>query len=239
MKASFTCLLLSLICLTHLPAQIVFVAATHTTKDNPVVDVNDRTIAILMADGSERMVRSIMRSTSEEIRVMTEDGITGIPFEKLHPATQAYWGPRIKATEEWEAKKAAEDKAWRAMQNRIDAEYKREFAAKQAAEDEIRAQQQAAAAAAQAQQRADYLQRLQIVEAEARANTAYLASEQAARDAIAADQAADPRNAANARRIEQARLRYQQQLQEQELQIFNALLEVQQLELLRRLGYLR
>jgi type I site-specific restriction endonuclease len=101
------------------------------------------------------------------------------------------------------------------------------------------AEEKAAAAAAQAQQQAAYLQRLQIAEAEARATTAYLASEQAARDAVAAKQAADPRAIAQAKRIEQARLHYQQQLQAQELQIFNALVEVQQLELLRRLGYLK
>lgn len=101
------------------------------------------------------------------------------------------------------------------------------------------AEEKAAAAEAKARQQADYLQRLQIAEAESRAATAYLASEQAARDAIAAKQAADPRAIANARRIEQARIAYQQQLQAQELQIFNALVEVQQIELLRRLGYLK
>lgn len=108
------------------------------------------------------------------------------------------------------------------------------------AEDRVRlAEEKAAAAEAKARQQTDYLQRLQIVEAQARANTAYLASEQAARDAIAAKQAADPRAIATAKRIEQARIHYQQQLQAQELQIFNALVEVQQIELLRRLGYLK
>jgi len=189
MKASFTCLLLSLICLTHLPAADDF--AINGAHFRGFVHK-------LSADGTMAYVTDIYSTSWWE------------PVANLDAASRAKLGvatPKEKAA-------LAEERA------RV-------------------AQQQAAAAAAQAQQRADYLQRLQIVEAEARANTAYLASEQAARDAIAADQAADPRNAANARRIEQARLRYQQQLQEQELQIFNALLEVQQLELLRRLGYLR
>jgi hypothetical protein len=239
MKATFTCLLLALTPLTSSIAQTVDLPATHVTKDNPVVDVNDRYIAILMADGSERMVRYIMRSTSVEIRVMTDDGVTGIPFEKLHPATQAFWGPRIKATEEDEAKKAAEDKYWRDRREKADADHRRQYAEKQAAEDAIKAQQQAAAAKARAQQQAAYLQHLQIVEAEERATAAYLANQQAARAAIAAKQAADPRAVAQAKREERARAQYQLQLQERELEIFNSLLEVQQLELLRRLGYLQ
>ena len=101
------------------------------------------------------------------------------------------------------------------------------------------AEEKAAAAEIKTRQQSDYLQRLQTVEAEARANAAYLASEQAARDAIAARKAADPRAIATAKRIEQARVAYQQQLQAQELQIFNALVEAQQIEVLRRLGYLK
>ncbi len=46
------------------------------------------------------------------------------------------------------------------------------------------------------------------------------------RESRAAKQAADPRAIAEAKRIEQARVAYQQQLQAQELQIFNALVEV-------------
>jgi len=101
------------------------------------------------------------------------------------------------------------------------------------------AEEKAAAAEAKAQRQADYLQRLQVFEAEQRATAAHLASEQAARDAIAARKAADPRAIAEAKRIEQARVAYQQQLQAQQLQIFNALVEVQQIEVLRRLGYLK
>lgn len=108
------------------------------------------------------------------------------------------------------------------------------------AEERVRvAEEKAAAAESKAQRQTDYLRRLKIVEAEERANAAMLASEQAARDAIAAQKAADPRAIATAKRIEQARIAYQQQLQAQELQIFNALIEVQQIEVLRRLGYLK
>ncbi|MDP1589862.1 MAG: hypothetical protein Q8M07_19075 [Prosthecobacter sp.] len=91
----------------------------------------------------------------------------------------------------------------------------------------------------QARQRAAYLERLQIMEAEQRAAAAYLASEQAARDAIAARKAADPRAIAEAQRVQRAKEFYQQTLDQQAVNAFNALVEVQQLELLRKLGYLR
>ncbi len=91
----------------------------------------------------------------------------------------------------------------------------------------------------QARQRAAYLERLQIIEAENKAAAAILASEQAARAAIAARKAADPRAQAEAQRIQRAKEFYQQTLDQQAINAFNALVEVQQLELLRKLGYLR
>lgn len=260
MKATLTCLLLSLITLTSLPAadgkdavQLKYkggifsfsaeqtpppaaeqnpppaeknllarlnppavVPATHASKDKPVADVDERSIAILMADGSEEVVRSILRIRASEIRVMTNNGITGIPFKSLHAATQAYLTPQIEdeAKTRAEAEAAAESyRANRAIQERIDTDLNRTIAARQAADE------------------AQALARAQAIR-EANAQRASLAS-------AAFDAETERRAIANARRIEQARISYQQQLQYQELQIFNALVEVQQIELLRRLGYLK
>jgi len=191
MKATLTCLLLSLIALTSLQA----------ADDFYIKGVHFRGfVQKLSADGTTAYVTDINSTSWWE------------PVANLDSASRAKLGVATST----EKVALAEERA------RL-------------------AEEKAAAAEAKARQQADYLQRLQIVEAEARANTAYLASEQAARDAIAAKQAADPRAiaTATAKRIEQARLRYQQQLQAQELQLFNALVEVQQLELLRRLGYLK
>ena len=189
MKATLTCLLLSLITLTSLKA----------ADDFYIKGVHFRGfVQKLSADGTTAYVTDI-NSTSWWESVANLDAASRA---KLGVAT-----PKEKVALAEERARLAEEKA--------------------------------AAAEAKARQQADYLQRLQIAEAESRATTAYLASEQSARDALAAKQAADPRAIATAKRIEQARIAYQQQLQAQELQIFNALVEVQQLELLRRLGYLK
>lgn len=191
MKATLTCLLLSLIALTSLSADEFYIRG-HWYKGR---------IEQISQDGTKVYVTD----ASQSYKGWWE------PAADLDAATRARLGFKLTSKEKLAL---AEERA------RL-------------------AEEKAAAAAAKARQQADYLQRLQIAEAESRAATAYLASEQAARDAIAAKQAADPRAIANARRIEQARIAYQQQLQAQELQIFNALVEVQQLELLRRLGYLK
>lgn len=231
MKATLTCLLLSLIALTFSAAEnpppaekslfapltaLPVVPATHVSKDHPVIDVDEQSTAILMADGSEELVRDILRIRSTEIRVMTSDGITGIPFKNLHPATQAYLTPQIEDETKTraEAEATAESyRANRAIQERIDTDLNRTIAARQAADE------------------AQALARAQAIR-EANAQRASLAS-------AAFDAETERRAIATAKRIEQARVAYQQQLQAQELQIFNALVEVQQLELLRRLGYLK
>lgn len=194
--------------------------AKHASKENPVVDVDPHSIAILMADGSEKVVRAIMRPSFHEIRVMTSDGITGIAFKSLHPKTQAYFKPIIEEDSKYrelaEAREQAAAESYRANQaikERIDADLNRTIAARQAADEA-----QAVARAKAIREANDYRASLSVA---------------------AFDAETERRAIATAKRIEQARIAYQQQLQAQELQIFNALVEVQQIEVLRRLGYLK
>lgn len=229
MKTAFTSLLLSLVALSSLHAQTAaptsllapvnapsVVPATRASQDHPVVETAPQSTAILMADGSEVVVRSILRVRASEIRVMTSEGTTGIPWKALHPATQAYLTPQIEDEAATQAAAAAAAESYRASQTlkeRQDAELNRTIANRQAADE---------------------------AQALARAQALRDAADQRAALSKAAFEAETERRAlATAQRIEQARVAYQQQLQAQELQIFNALVEVQQIEVLRRLGYLK
>lgn len=230
MKATLTSLLLCLVSLTGAKSaenpngdKSLFspinakkvIPATHASVDHPLIDSQGSTF-LLMADGSEQKIKSILRIKADEIRIMTSDGITGILFEYLHPATRTYLTPMIENEEETlQAEKAAAEsyRANQAIKERIDADLNRTIAARQAADE---------------------------AQAAARAQAIREANDQRASLSKAAFDAETERRAlATAKRIEMARAAYQQQLQAQELQIFNALVEVQQIELLRRLGYLK